>query len=139
MSYSRTRMLQTKRKRIRITRNEIAKARESLGQEQRPRRKESPPSKRPKGFWQDGTYCDGFGWAWGLDENLDSVCLGRTEQVIKGENAFPWESNSHSCHSGVRNPSTPMLGKGAKSIVATFKKDPRFLGFWGFLFLKSWV
>jgi hypothetical protein len=74
----------TKRKRIRITRNEIDKARGSLGQEQPARRKEAPRPQRPKGFWQDGMFCDPFGWAWDVDKNLDSVCLGRTEEVIKG-------------------------------------------------------
>lgn len=117
----------TKHRRIRITRNEIAKARESLAQEQEPRRKEALCSKTPKGFWQDGIYCDPFGWAWGLAENLDSVCLGRTEGVLKGEDSFQRGKDSDSGHSKLKNASTSTSGRPRKFIVASFKNSPHFL------------
>jgi hypothetical protein len=121
-------MLKTKRKRIRITRGEIEKAKQSLGQEKQPRHKEAPKPQTPRGFWRDGIYCDPFGRAWDVDANLDSVCLGRIDEVTKGENSFPRTNDSHSCHLRVKNADTPMSDGGTKSIVATFKKDPCFLG-----------
>lgn len=123
MTYSKMTMLQTKRKRIRITRSEIQKAKESLGQEKQPRHKEASRPQMPKGFWQDGMYCDPHGWAWGLDEDLDSVCLGRIAELIKGGNPFPSDNDFHSCHLGVKNASTSTSGRRRKSVVATFKNS----------------
>ncbi len=117
----------TKHRRIRITRNEIDKAREALGDQQPVKRTKASEPKKPKGFWQDGLYCDPFGWAWGLAENLDSVCLGRTEEVIKGQNHFPRGKDSDSGHSKLKNASTSTSGRPRKSIVASFKNSPQFL------------
>jgi len=119
-------------KRIRLTRAEIQKAREELLQQSKARpaakRKSiSTERKYPKDLWRDGIYCDSYGWSWGLDVKLNTICLGKTEQVLKRESSFPGEKANHSCHSKLKNDAPSISSGGAKSIVATYRKEPRFL------------
>ena len=121
-----------RRTRVRITRAEIEKARQELLEqaEAEPTAKGKPTSTEPKyakDFWRDGVYFDSYGSAWGLDENLNSICLGKTKEVLKRENPFSREKVNHSCHSKLKNGRPSISGAGAKSVVATFRKDPRFL------------
>ena len=119
-------------KRIRLTRAEIERAKQQLlaQSEEKTTAKQKPTTtepKYPKDFWRDGVYCDSYGWAWGLDENLNTICLGKTEQVLKRESSFTRDNENHSCHSELRNDRPSISSGGAKSIVATFRKDPHFL------------
>jgi len=115
-------------KRIRLTRAEVQKAKQELleGESFEPK-PISRERKYRKDFWRNGIYCDSYGWSWGLDENLNTICLGKTEQVLKRESSFPREKKNHSCHSKLENDAPSISGGGAKSIVATLKKDHRFL------------
>lgn len=115
-------------KRIRLTKAEIEKARQVLLREESSKSKSIPRERKyGKDFWRDGVYFDSYDWCWGLDENLNSVCLGRTKDVLKRESSFPSEKENHSCHSKLKNDAPSISGGGAKSIVATYRKDPRFL------------
>lgn len=117
-----------KHPRVRITRHEIEKAREQLLSEESSKAKSiSRERKYAKDFWRDGIYFDSHGWAWGLNENLRTICLGKTEQVLKRGSSFPREKENHSCHSKLKTDAAGISSGGAKFVVATFKKDPRFL------------
>jgi len=125
-------MEKLKKQRIRLSKAEIDKAREELLEQgkEKATAKQKPTSTEPKyakDFWHDGVYCDSYGCCWGLDENLSTICLGKTEQVVKREISFPGDNETHSCHSKLKNDRPSISGGGAKSIVATFRKDPRFL------------
>ena len=132
--YSNTKARKTG-KRIRITKNEVEKARQQLvsqakGKAPATRKSTSTEPKYAKDSWRDGVYCDSYGWAWGLDEKLNSVCLGRTENLVASKNDFRGKrkivvANTHKivANQGHSSPFMPP----SKSIVATFKKDPRFL------------
>jgi hypothetical protein len=63
------------------------------------------PERKPH-FWlsdiypdnySNDIYFDSYGWSWGLDDDLDSCCLGETERVlaiIKGEEKMPEDIGS---------------------------------------------
>ena len=132
--YSNTKARKTG-KRVRITKSEVEKARQRLldqpKEEARTRHKSaSADPKYPKDFWHDGIYCDSYGWAWGLDEKLNSVCLGKTENLLAFENDFRGKSKIIVANTlkvvANQGHSSPFMPP-SKSIVATFKKDPRFL------------
>jgi len=122
-------------KRIRLTRAEIQNARQQLlsqtkGEAAAKHKVTSTEPKYPKDFWHDGIYCDSYGWAWGLDEHLETVCLGRTENLAASKNDFRGRTkiivaNTHEIVANQNHPS--LFIPPSKSIVATFKKDPRFL------------
>lgn len=119
-------------KRIRLTRAEIQRAKQQLLEQgkEKATAKRKPTSTEPKyakDFWRDGIYCDSYGWCWALAENLSTICLGKTEQVLKRESSFPRETEKHSCHSKLKNNRPSISSGGAKFVVATFRKDPRFL------------
>jgi len=115
-------------KRIRLTKAEIEKARQELLEEESSKSKSIPKERKyRKDFWREGTYFDSYGWAWALGEKLNTICLGKTEQVLKRESSFPSEKENHSCHSKLKNDAPSISGGGAKSIVATYRKDPVFL------------
>lgn len=117
-----------KHTRVRITRREIEKAREQLLQEESSKAKSiSRERKYAKDAWRDGIYFDSYGWAWGLNENLRTICLGRTKDVLKRRSSFASENESYSCHSKLKTDAAGISSGGAKFVVATFKKDPRFL------------
>jgi len=121
-----------KHTRIRITRRELEKAREQLLEQAKGKAtaRQKPTSTEPKyakDFWRDGIYFDSYGSAWGLDENFNTICLGKTEQVLKRESSFPREKEKHSCHSKLKNNRPSISSGGAKFVVATFRKDPHFL------------
>jgi len=125
-------MNKVKKQRIRLSKAEIERARQELLEqaEAEPTAKQKPTrteSKYHKDFWRDGIYFDSYGSAWALDENLNSVYLGETKQVLKRESSFPGDNDSHSCHSKLKNGRPSILGGGANFVVATFKSDPRFL------------
>jgi len=125
-------MDKVKKQRIRLSKAEIDKAREELLEQgkEKATAKQKPTSTEPKyakDFWHDGVYCDSYGCCWGLDENLHTICLGKTKEVLKRENSFPSDNENHSCHSKLKNNRPSISSGGAKFVVATFKKDPRFL------------
>ena len=127
-------MLKTKAKRVRITRAEIEKARHGiLGQVEETATKQKSSSTEPKyakDFWRDGVYYDSYGWAWGLDENLDTVCLGRTENLLVSENDFRGKSKiivANTPKIVANQKQTSLFIPPSKSVVATFKNDPHFL------------
>ena len=115
-------------KRIRLTRAEIDKARQELLKGEASKPKSILRERRySKDYWRGGIYWDTYGWAWGLNKNLDTICLGRTDQVLKPESSFPGEKKNHSCHSKLKTGAPDISGGSAKPIVATYRKDPGFL------------
>lgn len=137
-----------KKKRTRVTQKDIERARQELAQV-----KESPPT-RPKAekerknwgkdFWYGSVYCDSYNHAWISGQQLETVYLGRADEFIPylkgkgvdGENVdlvliaakeFQSEKKSYSCHLATENSEVKVNTSDAKPIVATFKKDPRFL------------
>ena len=119
-------------KRIRLTRAEIERAKQQLlaQAEEKTTTKQKPTAtepKYPKDFWRDGVYCDSYGWAWGLDKNLHTICLGKTEQVLKRESSFPPEKGNHSCHSKLKNDRPSISSGDRRFVVANLKNNPRFL------------
>jgi len=114
-------------KRIRLTKAEIEKARQELLEESSKSKSIPRERKYAKDFWRDGIYFDSYGWCWGLDVKLNTICLGKTEQVLKRESSFRREKENHSCHSKLKNDAPGISSGGAKSIVAIYRKDPRFL------------
>lgn len=138
---------QAKAKRIRVTRVEIAKAREgllSVAEKVDTAKMDSTPTQpTDKGRWLGVVFCDSYGWAWMYIDG-DNKCLGKTEEVItaiKKYKAIPEEPSevknavmrfraefkSQSYHLRSENDASGMIGHGAKSHRITFKKDPRFL------------
>jgi hypothetical protein len=125
-------------KRIRLTKAEIEKARQVLLREESSKSTSIPRERKyRKDFWRDGLYFDSYDWCWGLDENLSNVCLGRTKDVLKRESSFRREKENHSCHSKLKNDAPGISSGGAKSIVATYRKDPRFLKLLQYLISKG--
>ena len=125
-------MEKLKKQRIRLTRAEIEKAKQQLlaQAEEKTTAKQKPTAtepKYPKDFWRDGVYCDSYGWAWGLDENLNTICVGRTKDILKRESSFTRDNENHSCHSKLRNDRPSISSGDRRFVVATFRKDPRFL------------
>jgi len=125
-------MLKTQTKRIRLTRAEIQKAKQQLLEqaEEKTTTKQKPTAtepKYPKDFWRDGVYCDSYGWSWGLAENLSTICLGRTKDVLKRQRSFPSENESHSCHSKLKNDRPSISSGDRRFVVANLKNNPRFL------------
>jgi len=116
-------------KRIRLTRAEIDKARQELLKEGASKSKSILRERRySKDYWWRGSiYCDSYGWAWGLNGSLCTISLGRTEQVLKPESSFPREKENRSCHSKLKTDAPGISGGGVKPIVATYRKDSRFL------------
>ena len=120
-------------KRIRLTKAEIERAKQQLlaQSEEKTTAKQKPTAtepKYPKDFWRDGVYCDSYGWAWGLDENLSTICVGRTKDILKRESSFTRDNENHSCHSKLKNGRPSISSGDRRFVVATFRKDPRFLG-----------
>ena len=115
-------------KRIRLTKAEVDAARQKLlqGQSSKPKSISSERKYR-KDFWRDGLYRDSYGWAWGLNENLNTVCLGRAERILKPESSFRRKKGKHSCHSKLKTGAPDISGGSAKPIVATYRKDSGFL------------
>lgn len=139
----------TTRKRTRITRQDIETARQQLAEQPmtiRPKPEDDEP-KLKKESWHGLVSCDSYGWCWiadFIDGEARSIRLGRTEEFIPflkrhkidGQNVlsvlhahrlFAPEKKSHSCHSATETHDTAICTGVPKSIVATFKRDPRFL------------
>ena len=133
-----------KTRRVRVTRQDIEKAREELSKQPKPikPKAEGEKPRHKKDFWYGLVYCDSYGHAW--IDNFKSVYLGKTDELIPylkskridGENVdmvlqaakeFQSEFESHSCHLATRNRITPIRVPSEKPIVATFKKNPQFL------------
>ncbi len=119
-------------KRIRITRAEVEKAKQQLLEEGKKQAAtgQKPTSIKPKhakGFWRDGIYCDSYGRSWGLDENLNTLCLGKTEDALSAKKNKNTAKEIYSSHSKLRNGRPSVLHHSQKSIVATLKQDPYFL------------
>jgi len=103
--------IQTKVRRSRITKVDIARAREEILAQPKPEKqtieKLDAEPKWGKDFWLsdrfpdnygDDIYFDSYGLAWGLETNLETCCLGKTEKVlaiIKGEEAIPDNACPH--------------------------------------------
>lgn len=103
--------VKTKARRTRVTRKNIAKAREDILAQPKPAKqtieKVDTQSKRKKDSWLstlypdnygDDIYFDSFGLAWGTDTNLESKCVGKTEDVlaiIRGEKPIPNNACPH--------------------------------------------
>ena len=115
-------------RRIRVTKAEIERARQELLREEASRPGPIPRQQMdPRGFWRKGIYHDSYGWSWDLDKNLGTICLGRTEEVLQRESSFRREKGNRSCHSKLKTGAPSISGSGAKSVVASFRNDPRFL------------
>ena len=119
-------------KRIRLTRAEIERAKQQLlaQAEEKTTTKQKPTAtepKYPKDFWRDGVYCDSYGWAWGLDENLSTICVGRTRDILKRESSFTRDNENHSCHSKLKNNRPGISSGDRRFVVANLKNNPRFL------------
>jgi hypothetical protein len=101
----------TKVRRSRVTKADVAKAREEILAQPKPEKqtieKLDTEPKWGKDFWLsdrfpdnygDDIYFDSYGLAWGLETNLESCCLGKTEKVlaiIKGEETIPDNACPH--------------------------------------------
>ena len=141
-------IVKTKSRRIRVTKADIAKAREEILTppklvKQTIEKLDTEPKwgkDRPHGL----VYCDSYGWAWIADLQLKNVCLGRTDEVIKvlkdrkvnTEDAaqvlqaikeFQTEKKSQSYHLATENGAGGINGHVAKSHRITFKNNPQFL------------
>jgi len=145
-----------KKKRVRITRQDIEKARQELTQVKEsppvsPKAKEKP--KWAKDSWFGLVYCDSYGHAW-IDE-FEPVYLGKTDEIIPylksrgidGENVaivliavkeFRTEKKSQSCHLATKDDATPVKTNGANPNRATFKDNPRFLASLDSLIVKGY-
>ena len=109
-------------RRIRVTKAEIERARQELLREEASRPGPIPRQQMdPRGFWRKGIYHDSYGWSWDLDKNLDTICLGRTEEVLQRESSFRREKENRSCHSKLKTGAPSISGSGAKSVVASFR------------------
>lgn len=101
----------TKARRTRVSKADIAKAREQILikpvlVKQTIEKTDTQP-KRKKDFWLstlypdnygDDIYFSGDGLAWGTDANLESLCVGETENVlaiIRGEKPIPDNACPH--------------------------------------------
>lgn len=136
----------TKPKRIRVTRKDIEAAKRELLRQPKPIRpkveQEAPRYK--KDFWYGSVYCDSYGYASIIGNDLQGIWLGKVDEFIPylkskridGENVdrvlnafeeFRSEKKLCSCHSATTNDTVNKHSKKAKSIVATFRKDPHFL------------
>jgi hypothetical protein len=94
-----------------VTKADVAKAREEILAQPKPEKqtieKLDTEPKWGKDFWLsdrfpdnygDDIYFDSYGLAWGLETNLESCCLGKTEKVlaiIKGEEMIPDNACPH--------------------------------------------
>lgn len=78
---------QLKQRKVRVSRAEIEKAREQIlkGQTQTKKRHTAEEAVVSWGrdFWRGGIYCDSYGVAWGIDETLNTVRLGKTADVLE--------------------------------------------------------
>ncbi|MCX6009225.1 MAG: hypothetical protein NTW48_04210 [Chloroflexi bacterium] len=103
--------VQTKARRSKITKADIARAREEILAQPKPvkqaiKKLDTEP-KWGKDFWLsdrfpdnygDDINFDSYGLAWGLETNLETRCLGKTEKVlaiIKGEETIPDNACPH--------------------------------------------
>ena len=145
-------------KRVRITRQDIEKARQELAQAP----KDSPPkpktrekSQYKKDSWYGNVYCDSNGYASVTGNGLEGIWLGKTGELIPylksrgidGENynmvieaaeEFRTEKKSQSCHSATKDDATPVKTGGASPNRATFKDNPRFLASLDSLIVKGY-
>ena len=104
-------IVQTKVRRTKVTKRDIARAREEILVQPKPIKQtigklDTEPKWR-KDFWLsdrfpdnygDDIYFDSYGVAWGLDANLENCCVGETEKVlaiIKGEETIPDNACPH--------------------------------------------
>jgi hypothetical protein len=147
------------KKRVRITRKEIEKAKQDLTQAKefpliKPKAKREK-SQWGKDFWYGEIYCNSSGYASIVGNDLKEIWLGRTDELIPflkhkgidGENynmiiqaaqELREEKKSQSCHSATRNAVTPINTKGESPHRATFKDNPRFLGLLDGLIIKGY-
>ena len=103
--------VQTKARRSKVTKADIAKAREDTLAQPKPvkqtiEKMDTQPKWR-KDFWLssrypdnygDDIYFDSYGIAWGIDANMENKCVGKTEDVlaiIRGEKPIPDNACPH--------------------------------------------
>ncbi len=139
----------TKTRRTRVTKLDIAKAREEiLAQpklEKQTIEKLDTEPKWSKDKYYGLIYCDSYGWAWIADLKLENIPLGKTEEVIKilkdrqvdtedvaqvlqAVQEFQAEKKNQSYHLDTRNGAVDNIGHAAKPHRITFKTNPQFLG-----------
>jgi hypothetical protein len=140
--------VKTKTPRIRVTKLDIAKAREEIlaqpkSVKQTIEKLDTEP-KWGKDKYYGLVYCDSYGWAWITDLQLETICLGKTEevtkvlkdrrvdtedvaQVLQAVKEFQTEKKSQSYHLATKNGAGTVNGHGAKLHRITFKKNPQFL------------
>jgi len=139
--------LATKTKRVRITKEEIEKARQGLlAQDEKPvrARTEKERPKWQKDSWYGLVYCDSYGHAWITGKQFKSVHLGKTDELIPylksrgidGENVdsvliaaeeFRSEKETPSCHLATKNDEGGINTSVENSNRATFRDNPQFL------------
>ena len=132
------------KKRIRITKQEIQRAREELQQAkpkaQRQTVVETP--KLPQAGWYGIVYCDSYGECWIThfkNGKTKTICLGKKDEVLevlkradtenvgevlKAIKAFRQEKENCICHSDTKNERGGMLIPPAKVISGIFLRDP---------------
>ena len=140
--------VQTKARRSRVTRLDIARAREEILAQPKPEKqtieKLDTEPRWGKDKYYGLVYCDSYGSAWITDLQLETICLGRTEEVIKilkgrrvdaedvaqvlqAIKEFRAEKKTQSYHLATRNGAVDNTGQAAKSHRITFKDSPQFL------------
>src|SRR4030042_4885736 len=79
--------VKTKPGRSRVTKADIAKAREEILAQPKPVKqtieKLDAEPKWSNDRWYGLVYCDSYGYAWIADLQLKDICLGKTDEVIK--------------------------------------------------------
>lgn len=139
-------MTKPKTRRTRITKQDIARAREYLLKppEKKPLEDTEPTPKAASGRWKGSIYCTPEGWAWITDLRLELVCLGRADEVLailknrkvdpedvaevlQAVEEYRGQKKTQSYHSATKNSAGGMNGHGAKLHRITFKENPQFL------------
>lgn len=137
---------QIKPKRIRVTKLDIAKAREelySLAEKVDTVKVDSRPA-QPTGKWHGLIYCSPEGLAWIADTRLQNICLGKAEeislilrkrkvdtenvlQVLQAIKEFRAEKKTQSYHLHSGNNGSGITTGLQKSYRINFKKNPQFI------------
>ena len=139
--------------RVRVTKVDIAKAREELLSQPKVKRTKETQSQYIRDKWLGVIYCDSYGLSWVADKSLKTVCVGRTDELLKAVQQnkidvkntielfiflkqFQTEkknpkpaleiSGFDMCHSA-SSPAEDGITAVEKSICATFITDPKFL------------
>jgi hypothetical protein len=140
--------IQTKVRRSRVTKLDIARAREEILTQPKPEKqtieKLDTEPRWGKDRYYGLVYCDSYGYAWIADLQLDTIPLGKTEEVIKvlkdrrvdaedvaqvlqAIKEFRQEKKNQSYHLATKKGAVGVAGHGAKSHRITFKDSPQFL------------